>query len=120
VRPFFFHFVASVGQSLQHSKHREQLLGSATLERAHVSVLEIFCKCACFDFGNFRFKLPIERIFKEGEDGTVFFVIKTVKFFKIRCHTCSYVTLIPTFGEFRVTGPIHCEDCGKLILMKTH
>jgi len=28
--------------------------------------------------------------------------------------------LIPTFGEFRVTGPIHCEDCGKLILMKTH
>jgi ribosomal protein S27E len=85
-----------------------------------VSVLEIFCEYACFDFGNFRFKLPIERIFREGEDGTVIFVIKTIRFFKIRCHTCGYVTLIPTFGEFRVTGPIHCEDCGKLILMKTH
>jgi DNA-directed RNA polymerase subunit RPC12/RpoP len=86
--------------------------------RAYVSGLEIFCECSCFDFGNFRFKLPKERIFKEGEDGTGVFVIKTIRFVKIRCHRCGYITLIPTYGEFRVTGPVHCADCGKRILIK--
>jgi predicted nucleic-acid-binding Zn-ribbon protein len=87
---------------------------------AYVSVLEIFCESSCFDFGNFRFKLPTERMFKEGEDGTGIFVIKTIRFVTIRCHKCGYTTLIPTYGEFRFTGPVHCADCGKLILVKNH
>jgi len=57
---------------------------------------------------------------RKGEDGTGIFVIKTIRFVKIRCRTCGYITLIPTYGEFRVTGPVHCEDCGKLILIKYH
>jgi ribosomal protein S27E len=83
-----------------------------------VSVLEIFREYACFGFGNFRFKLPIESIFRKGEDRTGIFVIKTISFVKIRCRKCGYITLIPTFGEFRVTEPVNCEECGKLILEK--
>ena len=45
-------------------------------------------------------------------------MIRTLRFFKVRCHACSYVTLIPTYGTFEVPGPVHCEGCGKVVLVK--
>jgi len=45
-------------------------------------------------------------------------VIRTLKFFKFRCHACGYVTLIPSYGKFEVSGPVHCEGCGKVVLVK--
>ncbi len=44
------------------------------------------------------------------------FVIRTLKYIKVRCHTCDYINLIPTYGKFDVPEHVHCEVCGKVVL----
>jgi len=66
--------------------------------------------------GNFGFKLSRERNLRKNGRGI--FVVRTLKFVKVCCHTCSYITLIPTYGRFKVPEPVHCEGCGKAVLEK--
>ena len=54
---------------------------------------------------------------KEYERERGRFVIKRLRFVKIRCHICSYVNLIPTYGKFEAPRPVQCEVCGKVVLM---
>lgn len=45
--------------------------------------------------------------------------MRTLKFVKIRCNSCNRVTLIPTVGRFLISDPLHCEECGKIILINS-
>ena len=80
------------------------------------SISEIFFEHVYFSSGNFSFKPSGVRSLRKNERGV--FVLRTLRFFKVQCHACSYVTLIPTYGKFEVPSSVHCEGCGKVILVK--
>ena len=82
----------------------------------HLSISEVFFGPAYFSHGNFGFKLS--RVRNLGKNYRGIFVVRTLRFFKVRCHACSCVTLIPSYGKCEVPSSVYCEGCGKVVLAK--